>query len=75
MAQGIEVVYTIIQRLINLLFNEIYILNGVSLGWIVTTILIFSILFNSILNIPQGLISSAIEKNERKNSKRFGGGE
>ena len=67
MENAINVVLYIFNKIIDLLFNKIQILPDVYLGWVIISVILFSIIFNSILNIPTGLISSALRK--RKDSK------
>ena len=52
MSDAINIVFYIFNKFINLLFNEIQILDGVYLGWIILVVIIFGIIFNSLLNIP-----------------------
>lgn len=54
MNDAIEVFYYIFSKIYNLLFNSIQIAEGVSLGWILVTVIIFGILIRSILNLPAG---------------------
>lgn len=61
MSNAIDIFYYIFTQFINFFFNS-YILEGVSLGWVVITCIIFGILIRSVLNIPHGLISSAENK-------------
>lgn len=53
MSQAINVVFYIFNKFINLLFNEIQIIDGVYLGWVIIVVIIFGIIFNSLLNIPK----------------------
>lgn len=53
MSQAINVVFYIFNKFINLLFNEIQIVDGVYLGWVIIVVIIFGIIFNSLLNIPK----------------------
>lgn len=67
MVNAINIVLYIFNKIIDLLFNKIQILPDVYLGWVIISVILFSIIFNSILNIPTGLISSALRK--KKDSK------
>lgn len=53
MSQAINVVFYIFNKFINLLFNEIQTIDGVYLGWVIIVVIIFGIIFNSLLNIPK----------------------
>lgn len=53
MSEAINIVFYIFNKFINLLFNEIQILEGVYLGWVILVVIIFGIIFNSLLNIPK----------------------
>lgn len=58
MNEAINIVYYIFNKFIDFLFNQAYILDGVSLGWIIVICSIFTILFTGILNRPVGLIKA-----------------
>lgn len=64
MSDAINVVFYIFNKFINLLFNEIQIINGVYLGWIIIVVIIFGIIFNSLLNIPRFGIIKKGDKDE-----------
>ena len=67
MNQAINIVFYIFNKIINLLFNEIQIIEGVYLGWVILVILIFGIIFNSLLNIPKfGIMNPGKERNDNK---------
>lgn len=64
MSEAINLVFYIFNKFINLLFNEIQILEGVYLGWIIIVVIIFGIIFNSLLNIPKlGIMNMGKERN------------
>lgn len=65
MQDAINVFYYLFTKFINFIFNS-YILQGVSLGWVLLTISVFGILISSILNVPTGLISSAIKNRSKR---------
>lgn len=54
MNDAIEIFYYIFFKVYNLLFNSIQIAEGVSVGWVLVTVLVFGILIRSILNLPTG---------------------
>lgn len=64
MTEAVEIFYYSFTKFINFLFGS-YIVDGVSLGWILITVLLFGILINSVLNVPHGLISRAQRNKER----------
>lgn len=55
MSDAINVVYYIFNKFIDFLFNQAYIIQGVSIGWIIVICSIFTILFTAILNRPVGI--------------------
>lgn len=66
MSEAINIVFYIFNKLINLLFNEIQILEGVYLGWVILVVILFGIIFNSLLNIPKlGIMNT--DKKEKPN--------
>ena len=68
MLDAINLVFYIFNKFINLLFNEIQILDGVYLGWVIIVVIIFGIIFNSLLNIPKlGIMNTGKESKVKKN--------
>lgn len=66
MSQAINIVFYIFNKLINLLFNEIQIIEGVYLGWVIIVVIIFGIIFNSLLNIPKlGIMNTGKERTSK----------
>lgn len=62
MAQALEYMLYIFQKTIDLLFNRMTFDYGtyhVSIGWILTSFVVFGILIGSILNIPHSLHRNA----------------
>lgn len=72
MAQALEYMLYIFQKTIDLLFNRMTFDYGtyhVSIGWILTSFVVFGILIGSILNIPHSLHRNAYFTNsELRNS-------
>lgn len=69
MSDAVNIVLYIFNKFIDFLFNQAYILQGVSIGWILVICSIFTILITAILNRPVGLIKT----NERiKGSEKNG---
>lgn len=62
MEQAINVVFYIFNKSIDLLFNQVELVDGVYLGWVILTCIIFGIIFSSILNTPYGLIRGAEQR-------------
>lgn len=67
MSQAINVVFYIFNKFINLLFNEIQIIEGVYLGWVILVVILFGIIFNSLLNIPKFGIMNTVKERTNKN--------
>lgn len=55
MAQALEYLYQIYGNFITMVFNDFALFQGVTVGWIAITVMVFGILINSILNIPKGI--------------------
>lgn len=67
MSQAINIVFYIFNKFINLLFNEIQILEGVYLGWVIIVVILFGIIFNSLLNIPKlGIMNIGKERKSKE---------
>ena len=70
MSDAINIVFYIFNKFIDLLFNKIEIVSGVYLGWVILVVIIFSIVFNTLLNIPTGLFNKAIRDKETADFRR-----
>lgn len=57
MSDAISVFYYVFNKIYNFLFNQAFIEEGVSIGWIFVTVVIFGLIIRSILNIPNGFRS------------------
>lgn len=55
MSDAILFVFDIFYRLIDLLFNQIKIVDGVYLGWVILAISLFIMIIRSVLNVPNGV--------------------
>lgn len=69
MSDAINLVFYIFNKFINLLFNEIQILEGVYLGWVILVVILFGIIFNSLLNIPKFGIMNLSNERKSKNDE------
>lgn len=52
MNDAIEVFYYLFSKVYNLLFVTMEIAEGVTVGWVLITIIIFGIIIRSVLNLP-----------------------
>lgn len=55
MLDAINFIYLVYDKLINLIFNQFQIVQGVSVGWVLVVIVAFGLMIKSILNLPKGL--------------------
>lgn len=55
MENAINLFNYIFQKFINMIFNDFEIQSGVTIGWVIITIILFGILINNILNIPNNV--------------------
>lgn len=53
MSDALNYLYLIYDNMLDLLFNQFYMFTGVSVGWVMITVIIFSIVIRSILNVPK----------------------
>lgn len=68
MSDAINIVFYIFNLIIDLFFNRFRIAPGVYLGWVILVVIIFGIIFNSLLNIPKlGIMDSVKERTAKKN--------
>lgn len=57
MNEALAYLYYIYDKFVDLIFNRLEISNSVSIGWIIVSVIIFSILIRSVLNLPRGMSS------------------
>lgn len=55
MSEALEYLYYIYDKFVYFVFNTMAIDTGITYGWIVISIFIFSILIRSVLNLPRGI--------------------
>lgn len=53
MSEALNYLYTIYDDMLDLLFNRFYMFPGVSVGWVMVTVIIFAIVIRSIINVPR----------------------
>lgn len=55
MSDALTYLYYIFDKFVVFVFNTMEVSSGVTYGWIIISIFIFSILIRSILNLPKGV--------------------
>ncbi len=55
MAQALNYIYQIYAKFLDLVFNQFQMFNGVTIGWVMVSTIVFGLLINSILNLPKGV--------------------
>lgn len=70
MNDAIELIFYIFNKGINLFFNDLVLIEGVTLGWVLVSIMIFGILFNAVLNLPSN-VSRAKYRQEQREYRNF----
>lgn len=60
MTEAMTLVYYIFDKMIDFLFNDAQIVDGVSLGWICVSVVVFGILVNSFLVVPKGAFTTSV---------------
>lgn len=53
MAQALGYIYDIYSGFLNLVFNVFAIESGVTVGWIIVSVIVFGLMINNILNLPK----------------------
>ncbi len=71
MSEALEYLYTIYNSMLDLLFNRFYMFEGVSVGWVAITVIIFSIVIRSILNVPRRMSFREFKKIGGKTNGRI----
>lgn len=66
MADALQVVTYTFNKLTILFFNG-FVFNGVSLGWVLIALLMFSMVAHNILNLPKSIFSE--QKTDKQDSK------
>lgn len=52
MSEALDYFYYLFDRLVSLIFNDMAIFEGVTVGWIITVCFVFGILLHNILSLP-----------------------
>lgn len=68
MENAINLFNYIFQKFINMIFNDFEIQSGVTIGWVIITIILFGMLINNILNIPNNVRFNKPKKSDRPNN-------
>lgn len=55
MSTALTYLYTIFDRFIAFIFNDMNIVSGVSVGWVIISIFIISFVLSNLLIIPSGI--------------------
>ena len=66
MNDGITLVYYIFNHIIDVLFNKMEIVSGVTVGWILVSLMIMSIISHALLNIVSVKSISGIDRIKRE---------
>lgn len=59
MSDALSYLYMIFDDMLDLLFNRFYMFTGVSVGWVMVTVIIFAIVIRSIINVPRSMSFSS----------------
>lgn len=54
MSTALGYIWYIFDKLINWFFNDTEMFTNVTLGWVITVIIVFGLLIRSLLNVPRG---------------------
>lgn len=66
MAEALQIFYQIYAMLVELFFNDIEIAANVTIGWVLVTVFIFSVLLRSLLNVPRASRSVRVERKDNE---------
>lgn len=61
MSDALNYLYLIYDDMLDLLFNSFYMFTGVSVGWVMVTVIIFAIVIRSIINVPRSMSFSKLQ--------------
>lgn len=70
MNDAVTVFFYVFNKIYNFLFNEAFIEENVSIGWIFVTVVIFGLIIRTVLNLPSGVASrkQAADRRDAKGS-------
>lgn len=68
MTEALGYLYYIYDKFIDLVFNRLEITENVSIGWVIISVMLFSMLIRSILNLPRGVRFTSSPKIQKKGS-------
>lgn len=70
MQEALTWIYSIYDLFIDFIFNQAIIVEGVSFGWILVSIIVFGILIRGFLVVPRGIAVAGVSEVERSKWKR-----
>lgn len=73
MEDAFTLVFSILGRFLDLFFNHMVIVQGVTVGWVLIVCLMFGIVISSLLNVPNGVLNRSFvsaRNDERRESIR-----
>lgn len=53
MVEGLTYLYQCYSAFLDLLFNQFNLFSNVSIGWVIISLIVMSLIVNSVLNIPK----------------------
>lgn len=66
MTEALSYIYSIYDKLINFIFNEMEFFSGVTFGWVCVTVFIFGILIRNIVRLPYKSKSIQLDRGDKQ---------
>lgn len=55
MSEALTMFYYLFDKSLNCIFNELFLFNGVSVGWVLVVIILFGFMISNILAVPRAI--------------------
>lgn len=64
MAEALTILYQIYNSFLDLVFNRFELFTGVTIGWVLVSIVVFGLMISNILNLPR--LSSGVRRSHNE---------
>ena len=55
MTQALTYIYQIFNKFVQLMFNDFEMFSGVTVGWVIVSVMLFNLMIVNILNLPRSV--------------------
>lgn len=69
MAEALQYLYYIFDKYVGFVFDDMEIFSGVTVGWVAVTVILFSLMIRSILNVPRSVNFRSVRARRSKDER------